>query len=285
MEINKAKLENIVKNLPTLPSVVTRCIQMLNDTKSSADSITKILEKDPPLSAKILSIANSSFYSRREKVSDLKYAISFLGFKKIAEIIISTEVFSTFTQSAININFEQFWIHSWAVAESARYIGEKYFQGLQKVDLLYTGGLIHDIGKLVLFHYDSFQMSRVCKKTITSNKPSNILEQQVFGISHNNVIGFLNSKFRLPDEIVEAIEKHHFISESNLGNIIFISNVLAHNLGYGYNCETSSGYDLQDIKEKVTIYPQINWDELISYLENFFNEHVDKFKEILSITI
>jgi len=235
MEINKSRLENIVKTLPTLPAVVTRCIQMLNDERSSAESITKILEKDPPLSTKILSIANSSYYSRREKISDLRYAISFLGFKKIAEIIISTEVFSTFTQSAININFEQFWIHSWAVAESAKYIGQMYFNDLQKVDLLYTGGLIHDIGKLVLFNYDSFQMSRVCKKAISSNKPSFLLEQQVFGLSHNNVISYLNSKFRLPEEIVDAIENHHFISESDLGNIIFISNVLAHKLGYSYN--------------------------------------------------
>ncbi len=138
-----------VEDLPTLPRTVLRITELVNDPKSSARDLARIITDDQVLAARLLKLVNSSFYGFPQRISTITGAIVLLGFDAIRNLLLTTSVFDIFSnrKNISLIRQEQFWDHSLGCAVAAKVIG-KHLR-YDKVEELFVAGLLHDIGKIV----------------------------------------------------------------------------------------------------------------------------------------
>ncbi|MCP4581752.1 MAG: HDOD domain-containing protein [candidate division Zixibacteria bacterium] len=225
---------NRIHNLPTPPMVFTQVNKVLQDPKTSAYEIGAIISEDPALSAKILKLTNSSFYGLPRTITSVKQAIIILGLDVVRSLVLSASVFETFSKSkAIDKNFlDSFWRHSLSVAFMARIISRtKNFPSLLEAEEAFSAGLLHDIGKLVIFTHLPEEFKQV--KLAVEENPDRLIcqiEEEVLGFDHAMVGSFLAQKWNLPGELGNAIKYHHSPeddeSESITTLIIHLSNYL-----------------------------------------------------------
>ncbi len=138
-------ISNLFKNLPRLPVHTTNLIQLLSDGDASAREITRLAKQDPSLITEILKTVNSSYYGLHRPISDIQYAITYLGFNQVYQIVISsglrkslpdTNEFRAIHEHAVivsNLVFEICQIHNRKIAST-----------------MSTIGLLHDIGKSIV---------------------------------------------------------------------------------------------------------------------------------------
>ncbi|MGD9268877.1 MAG: HDOD domain-containing protein, partial [Desulfobacterales bacterium] len=138
-----------VEDLPTLPRTVLRITELVNDPKSSARDLARIITDDQVLAARLLKLVNSSFYGFPQRISTITGAIVLLGFDAIRNLLLTTSVFDLFSnrKKLSLIRQEQFWDHSLGCAVAAKVIGNHL--RYDKVEELFVAGLLHDIGKIV----------------------------------------------------------------------------------------------------------------------------------------
>jgi HD-like signal output (HDOD) protein len=151
MAVTRASFEEIIDRIhtvPSLPEVVTQVVRLVNDPNSDVRQVNQIMMKDAAMSAKMLRMVNSVYYSLPEPVNDLEQAIVILGFKTIRSIALSVSVLSMFQQQNANFNMKAFWAHSAVSACLCRLISGK--ARLSDPELGFTIGLLKDIGKVIL---------------------------------------------------------------------------------------------------------------------------------------
>lgn len=226
---------NRIHNLPTPPMVFTQVNKVINDPKTSAYQIGAIISEDPALSAKVLKLTNSSFYGIPRTITSVKQAIVILGLDVVRSLVLSASVFESFSkQYKIDKNYlDEFWRHSLSVGFMARIISRtKNFPSFMEAEEAFSAGLLHDIGKLVIFAHMPEEFSEI--RNILNNDPAKMsyeVEEQILEFDHSLVGAYLAHKWNLPPELANAIRYHHFPG-SDEGNsyttcIIHLSDYLA----------------------------------------------------------
>jgi len=214
---------NRIHNLPTPPLVFTQVNKVLKDPKTSAYHIGAIISEDPALSAKILKLTNSSFYGIPRSITSVKQAIIILGLEVVRSLVLSASVFDTFAKNyKIDKNYlDWFWRHSLSVASMARIISRtKNFPSLLEAEEAFSAGLLHDIGKLIIFSHlsDEFIMIRSSSQKDQTRQTWEI-ETEILGFDHSMVGEFLAQKWNLPKELANAIKYHHCPEADESGSI------------------------------------------------------------------
>ncbi len=188
-------------DLPTLPQVVTTLINAINDPKSDAAIINKIVEHDPALAARILKLVNSSFYSLSKPVDSIQQAVVILGFNTIRSLSISASVFSVFT--ANKFSYEGFWKQSLACAFMMDTLS-KYTSILDK-DATFTVGLLHGIGKIIIEQYAPEKFDEILRIGHRQLISYNEAEKNILNTSYTNLGYWLTEKWSLSETIQESI--------------------------------------------------------------------------------
>ena len=144
----KKKIKKAVKDLPPMPTVVIKIQKLLFDPNSTAQQVADFIERDQAIAAKVLKMANSTYYGMSGKVSSVHHAAVILGFKALGELC-TIAAFSDFMGNKLpgyGYLSDELWKHSLAVAGAAKLIAEKI--NPQIIHEALTAGLIHDIGKI-----------------------------------------------------------------------------------------------------------------------------------------
>ncbi len=224
-ETTEKKLKIIVdkiQNLPTPPIVFTQITKVINNPNTSAYEIGAIISEDPALTAKVLKLTNSSFYGIPRTITNVKQAIVILGMDAIKSLVISASVFDSFSKDKAldNQNLEDFWRHSLSVAFMAKIISRlRKLSSLQEAEIAFSGGLLHDLGKLIIISNLSEEHSKI--KQLLENQPtmSEInAEENILQFTHADLGSYMAAKWNLPEEICNAIMNHH--SEQSMQNDI-----------------------------------------------------------------
>ncbi|MBW2620384.1 MAG: HDOD domain-containing protein, partial [Deltaproteobacteria bacterium] len=139
------------RNLPSLPQILLKLIELCNSEESTVKDISQIIIKDPSLSAKIVNMVSSTYYGLANRVTNIDQALVILGQNTIKNIAIISSVTQAFSKVKDNSVFKLkiFWRHSLVCAILARLIAKKTLY--TSPDEAFLTGLLHDIGKLVLW--------------------------------------------------------------------------------------------------------------------------------------
>ncbi len=204
-----AKLARI-SNLPTAPPVLVALLQKLNDENYTIDDLVSLIEEDVALSAKILAVANSPAYRGTSEITSVRTAAVRLGFDEIKDISMVAIISSSLSSLTIP-NLGRFWIHSLAVGYTAQVLarraGRKFPPRLK--GYLFTAGLLHDLGSLVLYHLFSKEVQILYDRLPETDLTMYQLEEESLGIDHAEVGAYVARHWKLPEAIREAIAFHH----------------------------------------------------------------------------
>lgn len=202
-DITRKLLE--VAAIPTLPQVMHRILETLENDSSSAQDITRILECDHAISARVLRLANSAFYGLRYKADTIRKAVVVLGFDAVRMLALATSVFGALNrQDQFAFSPEDFWLHSLGTAKAAQLLVKKS-GGNTSHDGCFTAGLLHDLGKYILALVLKEQYKAIVKQAEESQIQLYHVEQQQLGMTHTEAGKWIAERWRFPSLISDVI--------------------------------------------------------------------------------
>ncbi|MCX8022210.1 MAG: HDOD domain-containing protein [Syntrophorhabdaceae bacterium] len=209
------KRANDLKVIPTLNTVISKVFEIINNNESSFNDLAEVLKYDQAISSKIISIANSAYYSRGIEIYNLQHAMLNIGFEEVKRIILCIMFMENMLKS-LDIDEEdlfKLWKHSIFVSSAAKRLAEKsLMEDPQKV---YTASLFHDIGKVV-FYMEDRNYSGMELYSKESGKPLIELEQEHYGTDHQETGHAISIKWKFPERFRNVIRNHH--NEAPVGN-------------------------------------------------------------------
>ena len=223
----------VIKVLPPMPDIYFKIEKIANDPNSTSTDYSKLIELDANITANILRISNSAFFSFRRKIRSVKDAVTLLGKGEILSLVRLSYITGNLNVSPIIEHaVRKIWEHSATCAIIANLISDKTNLCVKTEDEnnLFTGGIIHDIGKIVLWKFfPNIYTSFLINPAIGSHQSENE-EKKFMGISHCEVGKALAEHWKLPESITNVIAFHHkpmLKPESQLLKIIHISNIVS----------------------------------------------------------
>lgn len=213
--MNITELLKGVDGLVTLPDVFLRINQLTEDPDSTAAEIAKAIRQDPSFTVRMLRVANSPHYGFSSTVDTVDKAVSIIGTSQIRNLALSMSIASAFSGLPNElVSMENFWRHSLYCALIARILAKM----ARRCDpeALFTAGLLHDIGELIIFNRLPQQAhdSLLLVLDGLDEMPVHQAEQQIIGFDHAEVGGKLAAQWKLPPLLVECIACHHSISQA-----------------------------------------------------------------------
>ena len=197
-------------DLGTLPHVLHDLIRVLDDPKSCARDLERIVSGDPTLSARVLRLANSAMYGLCRRISDLRHAISLIGPGALRLIIMSTSAFDAcFQRGSVSYNRSGLWRHSIRTAYLAKALAGR--QRSMRPEAMFISGLLHDLGLVVLDQYahrsflDLLEVTREAAGTARVTE----IERERLGFSHAEIGEMVAELWHLPSLLGTAIRYHH----------------------------------------------------------------------------
>ncbi|HOJ12870.1 MAG TPA: HDOD domain-containing protein [Deltaproteobacteria bacterium] len=211
-------VERHIEGFPTLDASRMRIFRMLQDETAGHEEIERAVSCDPAISARVVKLANSPFYRHSDHHVGIAKAIRTIGLDMVKCIALSAAVIDAFRSQTEVMGM--LWAHSYAVAVVAGSLG----QTRNERDVLFTGGLLHDLGRMVLLSADAEGYPGLCKTSRLWPEP--LQERERYGIDHCSAGGILAERWRFPPEVVQVIKAHHEPRErfsATIGLIDFIA--------------------------------------------------------------
>lgn len=275
---NIDRLINSIDRLPTLPTVYIKLLSLLNAQYSSIRMISDIISEDQAVSAMVLKIVNSALYGFYNKIGDLQSAIVILGLNEIKNLVLATSICKTVKQFKASSTFDmqEFWKHSIGCAISAKVLAETAC--IKDPEDVFTGGLLHDIGKLIHATYLRKEFERVVDDVVETGSQMFESERKILGFDHVQTGSALARKWHLSQKTIDMIAHHHLYDMPDALTkevaAVHIGNALCISLRMGSGGE-----------KRVPIINQKAWEILdikLSDLEYIMQRSTKLFKESIS---
>jgi putative nucleotidyltransferase with HDIG domain len=240
-----------VRDLPTLPLIVTELIMSFEQADVSVGELAAKVSKDQALTAKTLRLANSSFYGLQCKVRTIEQAIAVLGFDSVRALVTSAGIIGNFGSGAGGFDYTAFWRHAVGTALCAKSLAR-----LAKCnqEFAFVSGLLHDIGRMVLVTGFPEQYADVIAHRYANDCELLQAERSVLGLDHAVVGRALAEHWKFPQLIQRAIAHHHAPMAQDLGDIpsvVHVADAIVHAL------DLAGQHD-----ELVPVIAQNAWDSL-----------------------
>jgi len=221
-----------IGEISTLPEVTVKIIEIVEDSRSTARDLHKVIKYDPALSAKVLKVVNSAFYGLPGQIASVDRAIILLGLSAVKNIAIAASIARLFKGGRISEEFTatDLWRHSMAVGVTCRMISKQTHYPVQP-DELFVAGLIHDLGILVERQAFPEKLTEVIERCAAGEGIFTELEFDVIGADHQMFGNALTTRWKFPRHLRAACGFHHnpqTLSEElkKLGYVMFVSDVL-----------------------------------------------------------
>ena len=197
-----------VEALASLPHAAHRVIQIAEDEHFSAYDLAAVIATDTALTAKILRLANSAFYGYARQINTKRDVVVLLGFRTVRSTAIAAAVVDVFpSRGQEPFDPDLFWGHCTACAVIAEALARE--SGQVRPDVAFTAAILHDVGRLVLAQYESDRFHRVLQESLHDEAQLQEREVAEFGFDHAALGAEFAARWNLPDELVDAIARHH----------------------------------------------------------------------------
>ncbi|MGA9121585.1 MAG: HDOD domain-containing protein [Bacteroidota bacterium] len=281
----KERIQTIIQ-LPALPTVAMEVVEMVDNPKTSASRLGKVISTDQGLTAKVLKIANSPFYGFPRRISTIDFAIIVLGYDALKEIVISISLVSSLQKKSDQyFDAKGFWDHSIASGVLARRLARDLDYRISGE--VFVGGLLHDMGISVLHRYFKTEFKRIVDIARETDLTFLEAEESVLGVTHAEIGGWLAARWNLPDHLVEAIACHHTPGKAqknpDLVALIHLADVFSTRIA-DVPVEFDKGTDFDsDALERLQLTDQNVLNEYLTSYTDMFQSDLDQIMHLESL--
>jgi putative nucleotidyltransferase with HDIG domain len=245
-----AKLGKIVEKVRTseirsIRNIVWRVIKIINDPESTAMDLKEIIQIDPPLTGKLLQLANSAYYAPQNRICEIQQAMIWVGFDSLKELAMSQKICEVFKGESSVSGFSRtlLWKHCIAVAMLGKMIFRREFG--EKGEEIYAAGLLHDIGIIAMEQFCLNDFKKIIHKTKNDGQEQTAAEKEVLGFDHAEIGQAITDDWDLPQELVQIIGGHHNPETnpqevSRIGSTLYVADYICQKRDFGYQKSASS---------------------------------------------
>jgi putative nucleotidyltransferase with HDIG domain len=234
----RAEILKNVDSVPPIPVVAVRMARLLGDPEVSLDQLGETMKYDPVLTAKVLRLANSACFASSRTVATINEAMVRLGISRVAQMVIVSSVQPVLNESLDGYGLEagELWRHSVAVGLAA--VNLKKMLGSDSEDgVVFTAGLLHDIGKLVIGSFIDRYFKLIQEKTDQEGISFVTAEKEVLGIEHTELGSEVLEQWGFPPELVTVVKWHHepdrATEHRNMVDLVHLADVISMMMGIG----------------------------------------------------
>lgn len=194
--------------LPSLPHVVVELQELINSETASARDIAEVISRDVSLSAFLLRMVNSAFYSFPSQIETISRAVTVVGVQQLSTLALGASMMDMFKDIPEGLaDMNRFWKHCIGCGLLARALATRL--GMENPERFFVAGLLHDIGKLALYTVVPERGEEVLALARATPMPVYLAEREALGFDHARLGGMLLRKWNFPFTIVMAVLNHH----------------------------------------------------------------------------
>lgn len=270
-----------VKHLPPAPKVLPPLLSLLNDPDVDSSRIVEVITYDQSLTAAVIQTCNTAHFAGRSPVDDIQEAIVRLGFKEVYQIVLAVSGARVLgpAQKGYGIEEGELWKHSVCTAVASQIIAED--RG-EDANIAFTGGLMHDVGKLILAGALEEIYAKVIEETEQNQYSLLETEKKLLGVQHAEIGGRLLARWKFPANLVSTVWFHHQPTSAKpfheLASIVYLGNMIAHFLGFGFGHQAFALRGRSDALECLGL----NGDDLPRYMIKTL-ERFDEVQKLFGI--
>ena len=195
-------------SLPTLPTVASKLVSMTSKEETTIKDIADVISKDVSLSAKLLKVANSSFYSFPTKIGTINQAVSVMGTNAVRSLVLSFSFLNIRPSKRNDIfNYDRFWEKSLAAAVAAKLITAD-FEHIEAEEI-FIAGLLQNIGEMIIARVFPGEYQRILERTGQGQVSVPAAEKEVLGTDHTFIGYAVTRNWKFPAFLIEPIRYHH----------------------------------------------------------------------------
>ena len=287
-ELIKTRIISKMQDIKSFPQFVMETMRKLNDPESNAADVARSLSRDEGLVLRILKLANSAAYGLSRNITNISEAIALLGYKSVSNIILAATVYSAMDKglSGYALDRGELWRHSLMVAYTSRQLA-KLTEKVSTEDA-YVGGLLHDIGKVILNDYVRFGYGIIVKMVEEKHIPFTEAELQVLGFDHAMIGEIMIERWEMPKAYVAAVAYHHKPNDlpddkkqyQPLLDVVTLANTICLMLGIGLGADGLQAYMFPETIERLEIK---NFDGLLSEMVDFVGNVVNDMGDMAGL--
>lgn len=221
-----------IEEFQAIPTVVMELIGLFNESpgKDIEIAIVNKIGLDPALTAFVLKFCNSPLFAHRVPVNTISHALNMIGFPRAKSIMMSYFLRTLLNKKGKRYVANFLWEHAFQVAFTARELANHL--GWRKYsEEAYIAGLLHDIGKMVIYFHDPDTYDNLLQQADKERKPVEPLEKETYGYSHTETGSYLIDKWKFSDLLKHSIQYHHDFDqypgkEKVVGLVAFANNTV-----------------------------------------------------------
>ena len=247
VEDSKEKLITDLRNnityqkikLPEIPATVFELNEVIANPVASADDIARVVNKSPSLAAILLKIVNSPIYAFPSQIDTIPRAVTLIGTREISDLALGISAIAIFKDIPEDmIDMHLFLKHSLACGIISRILCAN--KDITQTEQLFVSGLLHDIGRLILYKYYPQQVKKILIRAESSKKLLHQEEKIGLGCKHTDIGRDLLQKWKIPFSIENNVFYHHNPSDADNpthATIVHLADIIVHSLEIGTSGE------------------------------------------------
>jgi len=235
--LQKLSKENLT--LPEIPSIVFELNEVIANPLSSAEDIARVVNRSPSLTALLLKIVNSPFYGFPSKIDKISLAVTLIGTREISGLALGISLVSLFNNIPKEImSMHSFLRHSLACGIISRILAAH--KNLGQTEQLFVSGLLHDLGRLILYSYFPDESRNLLSRARSSDTLLYLQENDDLGCNHTHLIKHLLELWKLPMALENNVFFHHSPLEAQQpvpATLVHLADIITNGLGIGTSGE------------------------------------------------
>ncbi len=232
-------LSHLINGIPSLGSYARAMEELetvLHHPRSTLADLGNVIEKDPDLTARLLKLGNSSFFGFPNRLETVAEAVGVIGIQQVQDLILASSVVEAFEGIAADLaDMESFWKHSLACGIGARSLAIAC--QMPKAEKFFVAGLLHDLGRLVLFSRAPNQTAEIFKLYQSRRMLLREAETAVLGFDHALIAETLMRSWQYPANLVHAVAYHHHPMSAGVyqleSSLVHLADYLVHAIQMG----------------------------------------------------
>ena len=211
-------LVGAVDDLPTIPIVATKVLQLLNNPDVSVEEVADLMLSDQVMTARVMKLINSPVYKPAQEITSLKRALVYLGLRHARELALTTSVINAFDGTSGALELNAFWEHSFGVGMVSKIIAQK--TGYKDLEKAYIAGIIHDLGEVFLSNFLREPFLEVLEYIKLHPVKLVDAEAKLLGTTHCEIGLCMARKWNFPEAYCDVIAYHHNPGEATVDPIL-----------------------------------------------------------------